>query len=398
MEQLERTIRWQPVLEGDMRLLALRRLDEIAARLVRADVATAGPSLAGGAAGISLFFAYRAQATGSDLDAETAVRFVEDALDQAARTEHGPELHEGYVGVAWTLAHLERSLVDLGGDDPGDVLEHALLELVGRPRQGEFDLIGGLAGIGVYALERLPRAGAAELLELVVERLAEAAEHEGDFATWLKSPDLVPDFRRAEFPRGYYDLGVAHGVPGVVALLAHALRAGVDAARGPLGQAVRWTLAQRLPPQSPSAFASFAAAGFEPQPARSAWCYGDPGASAALLLAARAAGEPRWSEEALAVALRAAARPAADCGVTDASLCHGAAGLGHVYGRLAHLTGDATLADAARFWLERALAHELPEDDGLLVGAAGVGLALLAAATDVQPAWDASLLLSTPSR
>ena len=44
-----------------------------------------------------------------------------------------------------------------------------------------------------------------------------------------------------------------------------------------------------------------------PAPARSAWCYGDPGVAVALLLAARDVDEPGWELAATELALRAAA-------------------------------------------------------------------------------------------
>ena len=39
----------------------------------------------------------------------------------------------------------------------------------------DYDLIIGLVGIGVYALERLPRTSARECIELIVDRLDETA-------------------------------------------------------------------------------------------------------------------------------------------------------------------------------------------------------------------------------
>ena len=41
--------------------------------------------------------------------------------------------------------------------------------------------------------------------------------------------------------------------------------------------------------------------------------------------------------------------------------------------------------------------YEWLDDPGLLTGATGVGLALLAAATAIEPAWDRILLVSVPS-
>ncbi len=50
------------------------------------------------------------------------------------------------------------------------------------------------------------------------------------------------------------------------------------------------------------------------QPARLAWCYGDPG------VAARLVNEPAWEREARTIADRAAQRPAEQGGVVDAEL------------------------------------------------------------------------------
>lgn len=76
------------------------------------------------------------------------------------------------------------------------------------------------------------------------------------------------------------------------------------------------------------------------------------------------------------------------------------------------MTAEPTLADAARFWVERTLqlcsaaapgpdaapanaAWPGYEGPGLLEGAAGVALALEAACTTTEPVWDQMLLVST---
>jgi hypothetical protein len=102
--------------------------------------------------------------------------------------------------------------------------------------------------------------------------------------------------------------------------------------------------------------------------------------------------------------------------VVDAPLCHGAIGVGHVFNRIYQATGEPALGEAASLWLERGLAmrrpggrlggfHSVmvgPEGEitrriayrGILEGAAGIGLALLAATTEVEPEWDRLLMLS----
>ncbi len=136
-----------------------------------------------------------------------------------------------------------------------------------------------------------------------------------------------------------------------------------------------------------------------------------------MLLAARSFGREDWEREALAAARQAAGRREGELGVEDAGLCHGTAGLAHVFHRLFRDTGDETLREAALFWLRRTLEMRQPglgpggfrradydeadqrcwtADPGFLTGAAGIGLALLAAISPVEPEWDRVMLLSSP--
>ena len=178
---------------------------------------------------------------------------------------------------------------------------------------------------------------------------------------------------------------------------------------------MRWLLARQLPAGKGSCFGTAFVAGEEPIASRLAWCYGDPGIAATLLVAARAAGEPAWEDKALEVARAAASRPAERSFVRDAGVCHGAAGLAHLFNRFWQASGEEVFRDAARFWIERTLELRSPGEGiagfrawhamtgstgqwaavpGLLEGAAGVALVLLAAVSPVEPEWDRILLVS----
>jgi len=118
------------------------------------------------------------------------------------------------------------------------------------------------------------------------------------------------------------------------------------------------------------------------------------------------------------LACRAAERPPEETGVRDAGFCHGTAGLAHIYNRMYQATGNETLGRAAVYWLERTLdfyrraraagdswVHGSRDGaeggpwtgTGLLAGAAGVALVLLAATTPVEPLWDRVFLVSDPA-
>ncbi len=426
---------WRPLLTGPLADQALAAVQDIAQEIeklvqgkereTRAAVLSAlsSPSLGEGLSGLALFYAYLEQQWPGAGHGQLASDLLDSAIAEMADGVLPPALYGGFAGVAWVLEHLDGRLFepDEEAEDTNAEIDDALgVYLARSPWSGDYELIRGLVGCGVYALERLPRPSAVGCLEQVVARLAETAEHLPEGVTWFTPPALMGPWDREQHPRGYYNLGVAHGMPGVIALLGGVAAAGIARERvEPLLEgAVAWLEARRLPEGSISTFPHGYAPDQEPSPARSAWCYGDLGIAATWYAAARALGRSDWQEEALEIARATTARPAESAIVRDACLCHGAAGLGHLYNRLYQASGEEGLAAAARAWFQGALTefrkpgsgiagfstynpiadedHRWDDRPGFLSGAAGVALTLLAAASPVAPAWDRLLLLSFP--
>lgn len=382
---------WSPLLAGESAARALAAVEAIA-RDLSALPGAPGPDLVRGEADLALFFSYVERALGREEAGERSGYHLDRAVEGlAGPAAPQPSLYGGFAGVAWVTEHLAAGELSAGDEDPNAEIDEALLAFLRRsPWREEFDLTGGLVGWGVYALERLPRPSGAAVLELVVARLAERSEPGDRGIVWSHRG-------------GGTDPGMAHGAAGVIALLARILE---EDAAGPevaalLDGAVDGVLARE---------------GGEGA-ADVAWCAGDAGLSVALLAAAAARGREDWEREArrrAAAMARRHARPSEGKGF-DPALCHGTAGLFHLFHRLNQATGDPELGEAAQRWLERTLAARRPgegiggylcrarqagggwdwvPDPGFLGGAAGIGLALLAAATPVEPAWDRLLLLS----
>lgn len=416
-----------PLLAGDERQQALDAIEAIGAGLATLYPRPAEPprvrdiGLASGQAGLALFFAemYRA---GLDQSAGAAAQaLIDAAMDDASRVALGPYLCNGWAGVAWTALRL----ASLGCADPPTVeafcarTDEVLLDLLRTPLDGTrdplpYELLYGLVGLGVYALDRRPRPAAESILDQIISRLLRSAEQGSAGLMWRTTPEQ--SVHAEQFPEGYVDLGLAHGTPGVVAFLALANQAGVqrEFTVPLLDLATMGLLGERRGAAGETAYAWSTAQPW--QPSRLAWCYGDPGVAAALSLAARAQNEPAWEQAVREIALNAVRLPTAAAHVADSQFCHGAVGLGHVYWRLAEATGEPSVRDAARRWTRAALtmrrvggrlggfsaylpAHgEAPARRiaarGLIDGAAGVGLALIAAATGTEPSWDRVFLLS----
>jgi lantibiotic modifying enzyme len=417
---------WQPIADPETSRRCWNAIDDIERGLVESmspDLSTEqadwSPRLANGRAGLALFFAYLDAARPCEETSDHAFAALDQSIGGLAESLLAPSLYSGFSGIGWATEHLARTFFEVDDDLSAD-LEDALRVLLSSSAESlQYELISGLCGFGVYLIERLPRSGAAELLGRIVGCLAATAEESESGITWFTRPEWIPAVQQKSRPDGCYNFGVSHGVPGVLGFLAATQRAGLEDGRIAhlAAGTVRWLLHQKLPERIRSVFPTSFAPGEVPMPARTAWCYGDIGVAAVLLSAARAFARPDWEEEALAIARLAARRPLAEVGVNDVGLCHGTAGLAVIFNRFHQATGDEEMKEAALAWYRRTLDMRRPgegiggflafsteesnpgswkAEPGFLLGAAGVGLALLAAVSDIEPDWDRVLLVSVP--
>ncbi len=426
---------WLPLACKSQRASVYPILDELALTL-DSDAETAHPCLSGGTAGIALFLGYFSKVPGREGLQDRAMELLSLAVERVDRT-HGAKLYSGYSGIAWAVEHLQQEVFeDAEGEDANEGVDEVLQDILApSPWRDDYDLISGLVGYGVYALERLSRPRARLILARILDHLEAMAVPRPKGHSWPTVPGLLPTWQRKLAPQGYLNLGLAHGVPGVLMLLAAMERAGqqypeIDYRRAAklLEGGMAWLFSQLQGPESGSYLASWCPVEqerpeVESHGGRVAWCYGDLGASLAILNAAQLARRPDWEAKALDMARLAAARPLKTSGVRDISLCHGSAGNALIFQRLFHLTGEACFRQAAQMYLEHLITTRNPggpfagyttykpemdeegkakentnpykSDPGLLEGAAGVGLALLAA-LGIEPKWDRFMMLSLP--
>ena len=362
-----------------------------------------------------MFFGYLGEVTNSDRYTDLAVRYLETALAHVRSVPLPPSLFSGYAGVAWACGRLARQL-SLGpflqDEDPLD--EH-LSEVVSHSPHGrtQYDLVSGVVGIGVYALERQTSANGHELLKRAAEWLIDDAQADTVGRTWFTTPEMiVGEETRAAAPDGWFNLGVAHGVPGVIAFLGRVAEVGCEPQLldGVLDEACAWLLDVSPAEGDLFRFPRWILPTGDKRTSRSAWCYGDAGVAAALYEAWPAKTRAIGQELMQRLAAAALSRTAVEGRVRDQCLCHGGAGLGHIANRMFQSTGYDGFASQARNWLQGAAtealqpgregilkswsASGLQEKPGLLTGSCGVGLALLAAVSDHEPWWDRCLLLS----
>ncbi|MFV2110508.1 lanthionine synthetase C family protein [Micromonospora sp. LOL_015] len=372
-------------------------------------------SLAGGAVGIALLHIERARSGhGDDALARTwltaAAREPISAGANANLFHGAPAL--GFAlhaaGKTWSrrvLAALDDTTITLTRTRL--TAAHARIDRGDPLVMREFDLIHGLSGLGVYHLRRHPDHPAThEVLSYLVRLTHPLPGPSGteNLPPWWMPVGLSGD-PHPDYPDGHGNLGIAHGVGAVIALMAiatlrhicvpgltdalAALCAWTDQWRQPDGIGAWWPgylttdhAVRRTPPHRP----------------RPSWCYGVSGTARAQQLAGIALGDTSrqtTAENAILTALRDPNQRALLPGI---GLCHGKAGLLQAAFRMAIDGGNPAIA-AELPGLAAELADQLAQPGAgheLMDGAAGAALALHTIGTGTPPAsaWDSALLLS----
>lgn len=271
----------------------------------------------------------------------------------------------------------------------------------------EYDLFYGLTGIGAYQLRGDPGGSALEriLCHLVALTRPQRADGQAVPGWWVAHD---PHFHTSTHnPAGHGNLGAAHGITGPLLLMSQAMRRGVtvDGQHEAVETISAWLDAWRQDgetgpwwPEHVTLADLRTGRPTQTSPTRPSWCYGIPGIARAGQLAALATGDPRRQrlyEDALD---RCLTDPAQMDRLTDASLCHGWAGVYQTVWRAARDAATPALGANLPHLADALVSHAGPgavEQPGLLEGSAGAALALTTAAQDTAPTsgWDACLLI-----
>jgi hypothetical protein len=283
----------------------------------------------------------------------------------------------------------------------------------------QFDLISGLSGVGAYLLCRRQSEEATATLRAILSSLVALTAKTDGLPSWYTPVHLMGDETMARlYPNGNLNCGLAHGIPGPLALMALALRFGieVEGLKDAIEHVAAWLDHHRVddvwgvnwPAVVPVAPEGTGDASEEPS--RAAWCYGSPGVARALWLTGEALDCPRYRELAIEAMEAVYRRPIRERHIDSPTFCHGVAGLLQITLRFACDTGLPLFAEAAGTLSNQLLALYDPDSllgyyslehggqrvdqPGLLDGAPGVVLVLLAAATNAEPTWDRLFLLA----
>lgn len=285
----------------------------------------------------------------------------------------------------------------------------------------EFDMMGGIAGTAIALTLRAQNSVSRSALRTIVNALETLCSAEPYFMRFATLPRDWPDQGlAARFPEGYLNLGVAHGLPGVLGAISLAARHGVatETTNQTIGTIAEFLFSVALHDEYGINWPAAIGTGTtterkeEQKPTRAAWCYGSPGVCCALYQAGRAIGDKNLSDRAKEGLEAVFRRPRERLSLYSPTLCHGKAGLALMAAGIAAETGSEFLEEQVFVLINEILEsrddetilgvqdQESPgvwiDNPGFLEGAVGVLATLACILSERQPPWLRILLQAPP--
>lgn len=327
-------------------------------------------------------------------DIQAAAKHLRHAMALLDEMPLSSSLYRGITGLGWAMQTFPMPELLEGRDETLRDLDRLLADGIEVTRNLNIDIINGVAGIAVYAIAR-------------------GREQDSSFELWRSLDDVFSRYFSSwsigdHLPHksAANNLGVAHGVPGLLAVgaVAHARGLLPENTGALLGSALDllWTHA-RLE----DGMYTYPTHHGAPARSRLAWCYGALGMAATFRNAIPL--DPANAERAVRMIESGIAQYASGAhGIRDATLCHGHAGVALTFeylaqsdafepGLTAALRNAALTASSAALDEERrdlgdcVYFHWTPEGMksrmSFLEGGPGVALAIAAAYAGAKRPW-----------
>lgn len=405
---------WQPLLTGEEAAPINEKL-EVFAEIVKEKTKDLKDAhgIMGGKAGIALFCFYYAKYKQDDSFADFGLELISEVFD-AINEGFAYHTHAGgLAGIGWTVEHLaKQEFLDTDTDEILSDLDPYLHKaMIYDIDQDNYDFLHGAVGNGTYFLDRLTNPEAKGYIKELIDKLDEKAHRDDDGAVkWLST------LNHEDGTKGY-NLSLSHGLASIIVFLGKVLDAGIHTKKVKelLNGSAKYLFKHELKGGDfKSRWPSWIQEGQPPNESRLAWCYGDLGVSIALYQAAQSAKNKEWEKIAIEALKKTTLRKdLKENSVIDAGLCHGAAGIMHIYNRAYQYTGLKLFNEMAVYWAKATLGMATHEDGyggykawhtekyggwtaelGFLEGITGMGLSFISMISDIEPAWDRTLYIS----
>lgn len=365
--------------------------------------------------GSLLFLGQYAVYAGTSIDAEID-NFITLINSYEIRETQHQTFSEGYLSIGTVFRHLvQLELLEESEDLESSIADIAVWSARRELANQNFDLLYGATGILHYLLaSNKPGPETRQVAEEYLHCLERNIITLNQGTAW---PDHY--YRVREQGAIGINLGLAHGVPAILKILTTLYNSNLDIAKESIARLIRSTAVFLMNsgnkrPDAVSIYGGYLVPGTadKEEVSRLGWCYGDLGIGFTLYQAGKAIDDEEVAAYGEGLVLKTTERRSvAQTMVMDAGLCHGTAGIAHMYHKMWHYTGNESFKEAAGFWIQETLNYAIHKehaagfkkynpaskqyetDHGFLEGSAGIGLVLLSYLNG-DCSWDPVLMLN----
>jgi lantibiotic modifying enzyme len=373
--------------------------------------------LTGGMSGIMLYYSYLYQIENKKEYLLTIENILDTIFDNVASSKDIYFSYSaGLAGIGCVVEYIAKNnILDIDTNDCLSELDNVLITVLQNNLSIlDLDFLHGDLGIILYLAEISYRnPGIIKILQQFVNKLFQIAE-------WNKEDSVKWKFSNTMKRKSEYNISLSHGMSAVVITLLRLKNIGLQNKYldSLINSSINYILSQTIDFKKYGSYFSYLAIESEDdiRKSRLAWCYGDLGISIMLWEASILMHNNLWKEKAVEILLFAATerKNLSENHVFDAGLCHGSAGIAHIFYRMWINTQIIEFKRAMEYWFGVTLkmakykdglagyktycfsknSHWYMNDFSFLEGITGIGMALNSYKNQVNPDWDKFLLLS----
>lgn len=321
-------------------------------------------------------------------------------------TNTSPNFCGGISGILWYIKYLNSlDILEIDTEDVISSFKSYLLEtILNYIDNDNFDFFYGACGIFMVLME-YQSLSTSEIEQIEKKILLKEVKIDKNESTF---------FFKFKKEVDSYDMGMAHGLCAFISIFSkHSHNSDIVNA---VSNSINFINSNRNKTIQHALFPYSVTKNVEKktdEDSRLAWCYGDLSIALAFWNAGKNLKQEVWKQKAIEIMLHSAKRKdLKENGIVDASICHGTAGVAHIFNYFFKQTKIEEFDHARWYWLEQTLQMKKFDDGlagfktlqgngwqsdlGLLEGISGIGLVLLEFLNEDTNAnnlnWDGSLL------
>jgi lantibiotic modifying enzyme len=385
----------------------LKCLEQIANKLIALNPVIYEKGLMNGKMGLVLFFFHYSRAVGEKKYSDLAFSILEKSFIFERNNPHVCSFSSGVAGIGCVLEHLVNdNFIEAETNSLLSEIDTLLIQTIKHDINNlNTDFLYGCVGTGLYFLYRKNINNRSKILGELIDGLYNSSFKSGKGRIFWVNKIGESKFQNT------VDLGLAHGNPAVLVLLSKIFNnIKSKEVEGLIQSSLNFIDGIKRSSNSGSLYGYKTRNNIDDgEMSRLAWCYGDLSVAISIWHAAHALNNESFKNKSIEIVRHSLGRTSfKDTLIDDFGICHGTAGVAHLYCKFYKYTKIKDFDFAAEFWIKKTIeglnfqdsftnsknnVNVIQEDGTFLSGLSGIGLVLLSYLFN-EDSWDKLLLVS----